>query len=87
MGEELTNDAVDAEQLAQRYRALIEHTPDGICVHEHGIVVYVNHAAVRLIGARAAAEVVGQPLTRFVDPASVPGMLRRISKLTPLGAR
>jgi len=86
VGEELTNDAVDAEQLAQRYRALIEHTPDGICVHEHGIVVYVNHAAVRLIGARAAAEVVGQPLTRFVDPASVPGMLRRISKLTTVGA-
>ncbi|WP_040795568.1 diguanylate cyclase domain-containing protein [Nocardia higoensis] len=86
MGEELTNDAFDAEQLAQRYRALIEHTPDGICVHEHGIVVYVNHAAVRLLGARDAAELVGRPLTRFVDPASVPGMLHRISKLTTAGA-
>ncbi|MBF6357871.1 diguanylate cyclase [Nocardia higoensis] len=86
MGEELTNDAVDAEQLAQRYRALIEHTPDGICVHEHGIVVYVNHAAVRLVGAHDASDVVGQPLTRFVDRRFVPAMLHRISRLTTAGA-
>ncbi|WP_067864182.1 diguanylate cyclase domain-containing protein [Nocardia shimofusensis] len=86
MGEELTNDAVDAEQLAQRYRALIEHTPDGICVHEHGIIVYVNHAAVRLVGARDAGDLVGQPLTRFVDREYVPAMLHRISRLTTAGA-
>lgn len=86
MGEELTNEAVDAQQLAQRYRALIEHTPDGICVHEQGIVVYVNHATVRLLGARDASELVGQPLTRFVDRESVPSMLHRISTLTTAGA-
>lgn len=86
MGEEQTNDAVDAEQLAQRYRALVEHTPDGICVHEHGVIVYVNHATARLLGARTADDLVGRPLTDFVHPESVPGMLERIGKLTTAGA-
>jgi len=86
VGEEQTNDAVDAEQLAQRYRALVEHTPDGICVHEHGVIVYVNHATARLLGARTADDLVGRPLTDFVHPESVPGMLERIGKLTTAGA-
>ncbi|QIS11123.1 sensor domain-containing diguanylate cyclase [Nocardia arthritidis] len=75
-----------AEQLAERYRSLVEHTPDGICVHERGIVVYVNPATVRMFRAASADELVGQPLTKFVDSASIPGMLDRISRLTTKGA-
>ncbi|WP_225729532.1 MULTISPECIES: diguanylate cyclase domain-containing protein [unclassified Nocardia] len=75
-----------AEQLAERYRSLVEHTPDGICVHERGIVVYVNPATVRMFRASSADELVGQPLTKFVDSASIPGMLDRISRLTTKGA-
>lgn len=75
-----------AEQLAQRYRSLVEHTPDGICVHERGIVVYVNPATVRMLAAGSADELVGQPLTKFVHPASIPAMLDRISTLTTAGA-
>ncbi|WP_253814871.1 diguanylate cyclase domain-containing protein [Nocardia amikacinitolerans] len=85
MGEETTGGVVDAEQLAQRYRSLIEHTPDGICVHENGVIVYVNKATVRLLAARSADEVVGQPLTRFVHPDSIPAMRERIELLTSKG--
>ncbi|MBF6213339.1 diguanylate cyclase [Nocardia puris] len=85
MGER-TDGIADAEQLAQRYRSLVEHTPDGICVHEHGIVVYVNQATVRLLAAERAEQIVGKPLTRFVHPDSVPAMLDRIAKLTTSGA-
>ncbi|WP_433193259.1 diguanylate cyclase domain-containing protein [Nocardia sp. CA-107356] len=77
---------VDAEQLAQRYRSLVEHTPDGIVVHEHGIVVYANQATARMLAAENADQVIGQPLTRFVHPDSVPGMLARIGLLTTAGA-
>ncbi|MCP2280559.1 PAS domain S-box-containing protein/diguanylate cyclase (GGDEF) domain-containing protein [Nocardia amikacinitolerans] len=85
VGEETTGGVVDAEQLAQRYRSLIEHTPDGICVHENGVIVYVNQATVRLLAARSADEVVGQPLTRFVHPDSIPAMRERIELLTSKG--
>ncbi|WP_329406452.1 diguanylate cyclase [Nocardia vinacea] len=80
------DNAVDAEQLAQRYRSLVEHTPDGIVVHERGTVVYANQATARMLAADSADEVIGQPLTRFVHPDSVPSMVDRISQLTIAGA-
>ena len=33
VGNEEGEAAIDAEQLAQRYRTLVEHSPDGIVVH------------------------------------------------------
>ncbi len=80
------NSSADAEQLAQRYRSLVEHTPDGICVHEGGRILYVNPATVGLLAAEDADELVGEPLTRFVHPRSVPAMLDRIGRLDTEGA-
>ncbi|WP_410876694.1 diguanylate cyclase domain-containing protein [Nocardia sp. A7] len=79
-------DAASAEQLAQRYRSLIEHTPDAICVHESGTIVYVNPAMVRLLGARSADDLLGLSITLFVHPDSVAAMLDRIDKLTAEGS-
>ncbi|MFF2088061.1 diguanylate cyclase domain-containing protein [Nocardia sp. NPDC058176] len=85
MGERIT-DAASAEQLAQRYRSLVEHTPDAICVHESGTVVYVNPAMVRLLGARSADDLLGLSITMFVHPDSIPPMLARIEQLTTEGS-
>ncbi|MFD3704851.1 diguanylate cyclase domain-containing protein [Nocardia sp. NPDC058658] len=85
MGEGQT-DAASAEQLAQRYRSLVEHTPDAICVHESGTIVYVNPAMVRLLGARSAEELLGLSITTFVHPDSVAPMLERIDQLIEEGS-
>nr|WP_280263476.1 diguanylate cyclase [Nocardia wallacei] len=76
---------VDAEQLAQRYRTLVEHSPDGVVVHERGIIVFANPAIVGLLGAESTEQVVGLPVTQFVDPKSIPGMLERIGRLETTG--
>ncbi|MFD6158312.1 diguanylate cyclase domain-containing protein [Nocardia sp. NPDC060256] len=87
MSEDKAAAAIEAaEQLAERYRSLVEHTSDAICVHERGIVVYVNPATVRLLAADSVDDVVGKPLTQFVHPNSVPAMLAGISVLTTNGA-
>ncbi|MFR9753573.1 diguanylate cyclase domain-containing protein [Nocardia sp. 004] len=87
VGDDKLAAAVDAaEQLAARYRSLVEHTPDGICVHEGGVIVYVNPATVRLLAAESAEQIIGRPLTDFVHPASIPAMLDHISTLTSAGA-
>ncbi|MBF6174327.1 diguanylate cyclase [Nocardia blacklockiae] len=78
-------DPVDAEQLAQRYRTLVEHSPDGVVVHERGIIVFANPAIVRLLAAEDTDQLVGQPVTRFVDPRSIPAMLERIGRLESTG--
>jgi diguanylate cyclase (GGDEF)-like protein/PAS domain S-box-containing protein len=74
------------DDLSDRYRLLVDLTPDAIVVHEAGRVVYVNPATVRFVRARSAADIVSRPIVDFVHPGSVPAMLRRISELTEPGA-
>ncbi len=69
----------------QRYRKLLEHSPDAICVHQMGHVVYVNAAAVRWMKASSADQLVGNLITRFVHAESIPAMLARISALSDPG--
>ncbi|MRH89915.1 diguanylate cyclase [Nocardia sp. SYP-A9097] len=84
-GKDRANTPADAEQLAQRYRTLVEHSPDGVVVHERGTIVYANPAMLRLLGARQIDEVVGAPVTDFVVARDVPAMLERIRRLTIAG--
>jgi PAS domain S-box-containing protein len=72
--------------LTDRYRLLVDLSPDGIVVHEGGRIVYANPATVRFVRAASAAEVVGRPIVDFVHPDSVSAMLRRISELAAPGA-
>jgi diguanylate cyclase (GGDEF)-like protein/PAS domain S-box-containing protein len=77
--------AVVAETPDQRYRKLLEHSPDAICVHQMGTVVYVNNAAVRWMRASSADQIVGSVITAFVQADSVPAMLARIAALRQPG--
>jgi diguanylate cyclase (GGDEF)-like protein/PAS domain S-box-containing protein len=70
---------MQADVFEQRYRRLLDHSPDAIVVHEGGRVVYINPAGVRRIGAQSSAELVGHVITEFVHPDSVPAMLARIA--------
>jgi diguanylate cyclase (GGDEF)-like protein/PAS domain S-box-containing protein len=72
--------------LTDRYRLLVDLTPDAIVVHEAGRVVYANPAAVRFVRAGSLAAVLGRPIVDFVHPDAVPAMLRRIAELTEPGA-
>ncbi|WP_442916760.1 sensor domain-containing protein [Lentzea sp. NBC_00516] len=72
--------------LADRYRLLVDLSPDAIVVHESGRIVYANPAAVRFVRALSEGEIVGRLITDFVHPASQQEMLRRIAKLSEPGA-
>lgn len=72
--------------LADRYRLLVDLSPDAIVVHEAGRVVYANPAAVRFVHAASDAEILHRPITDFVHPDSVVAMQRRIAELGEPGA-
>ena len=72
--------------LTDRYRLLVDLSPDGIVVHEAGRLVYANAAAVRFVRATSTAELLGRPIIDFVHPDSVVPMLQRIADLTEPGA-
>lgn len=54
----------------ERYRALVELSPDAIAVHSQGRVVFSNTAGGRLLGYASPDDVVGRSVLDFVHPDS-----------------
>ncbi|MFI8568782.1 diguanylate cyclase domain-containing protein [Rhodococcus sp. NPDC078407] len=71
--------------LADRYRVLIEHSPDAIGVHRGGALVYLNPAGLRYLRADSAADVIGHPIEEFIAAESIGPMFERIAALDTHG--
>ena len=54
----------------ERYRQLVEFSPDPMAVHCQGKLVYVNQAAIELIGATSAEQLIGRPVMDIIHPDS-----------------
>src|SRR5207248_6858497 len=52
----------------ERYRRLVDLSPDAILVHRDGEFVFANWAAARLLGAAEPMQLVGLPILRIVHP-------------------
>lgn len=50
----------------ERYRALVELSPDAIAVHREGCLLFINPAGVRLLGASRPEELLGESLAGFL---------------------
>ncbi|HZX31757.1 MAG TPA: PAS domain-containing protein, partial [Rhodocyclaceae bacterium] len=50
------------------FSAVAEHSPDGIFVSVHGVIVYANPAALRLFGATSKDQLLGMPVLDRVHP-------------------
>ncbi|TNC22867.1 sensor domain-containing protein [Amycolatopsis alkalitolerans] len=72
--------------LADRYRLLVEMSPDIIVVHQDGAIVYANPAAVKFAGGDSPTALVGNPIVDHVDPGSQADMFGRLRHLTVPGA-
>ncbi|MEV4051523.1 EAL domain-containing protein [Amycolatopsis sp. NPDC049688] len=72
---------MEADSLA----ALVELSPDAICVHENGVLTYANRAALETFAARCADEVVGRRFTDFVAEESRAGVVAKLAQLTEPG--
>ena len=51
-----------------RYRHLVEFSPDAIAVHVGGKLVFVNRAGIQLIGAKDMSELAGMSILDIVHP-------------------
>jgi PAS domain S-box-containing protein len=69
----------------ERYRHIVEASPEPIMVHSDGVFVYANPAAAHLIGAAQPAEVIGMPVLAIVHHDSATFMRDRIARLTEAG--
>ncbi len=71
--------------LVDRYRLLTEVSPDLVIVHQNGLLVYGNRAAVRAWGAESMDEYYGHPITDYIHPNDLNDTVQRIAALTEEG--
>jgi diguanylate cyclase (GGDEF)-like protein/PAS domain S-box-containing protein len=75
-------EAEDAlRQSEERYRRLVELSPDGIVVHGDGRVAFANSAAARIMGYRSPEEMVGRPVLEAIHPDSLDAVIERMKRL------
>jgi diguanylate cyclase (GGDEF)-like protein/PAS domain S-box-containing protein len=72
--------------LADRYRLIVELSPEAICVHHDEVIKYANPAMSTIVGAESNTQLLGRPLADFVAPDSIPRMRERIRALASPGA-
>ena len=68
-----------------RYRRLVEASPDAVIVHTEGKLVYANQAGAKLLGASHANELIGKSIWDFVHEGSKEKVRRRIKQMTKEG--
>ena len=65
----------------QRYRTLVEFSPDAVYVHRHRIILLANDSALKLWGVASVEQAVGHDLIEFIHPDSRELVTRRIESL------
>jgi diguanylate cyclase (GGDEF)-like protein/PAS domain S-box-containing protein len=64
----------------ERFRTLVEWTPDAIIVHRQGKIIYVNPAAIKILAAQSAEDLLGKTVLSLIHPDYHRVVLDRIQK-------
>ncbi len=65
----------------ERYRLLVEMSPDGIFLHEGGRILFANRRAAAMLGLDEGEELAGRSVFDFVDPVDHAKIRPRIARL------
>jgi PAS domain S-box-containing protein len=79
-------DITERHQAAQNFRTLIEGLPTATLVHRDGKIVYANTAAVAMVGARTATELVGHTVLDLIHPDDRGAVAQRMAATVTDGA-
>ena len=69
----------------ERYRQLVNFSPDSITVSSQGRVVFANPATVRMAGAHSEGDLIGRSILEFVRPDSREAVLERVEQMQGTG--
>ncbi len=66
--ETLVKSERDLRESEERYRLLVERSPDAVILHASGRIVYANPASVSMLGAHRSENILGHSVLEFVHP-------------------
>jgi PAS domain S-box-containing protein len=58
----------ELQESEERYRTLVEISPDPVIIHQQGKIIFMNPAAVKLLGASHNDEIIGKKVLDFIQP-------------------
>ena len=74
------------QESEERYRTMVEWSPEPIVVHRDGKIVYVNPAAITMFGAGSAQDLIDKPMLDLVHPDFRQSWLERLKIVVAHGA-
>ena len=72
---------VRLRESEERFHRLVELSPDAVAVHAGGIILFINTAGAKLLGAEVPERIVGRPVAEFIHPDYHALIRERIEKL------
>ena len=73
-----TEDAL--RESEERYRLLVEESPEAIGIYQHDRLVYINSTGVRQFGASSKMELLGRPSQQFIHPDDHKAVVERVRR-------
>ncbi|TFG90375.1 MAG: PAS domain S-box protein [Candidatus Atribacteria bacterium] len=55
------------KESEERYRKLVEISPDAVIIHQQGKIIFMNPSAVNMLGASSPDEIIGKNLLEFIQ--------------------
>ena len=64
----------------ERYRQLVEISPDGVIIHQEGKIIFLNPAALAMLGVKEGNELLGKNVLEIIHPDSRDAVRENIEK-------
>lgn len=77
----------ELEESKEKYRNVVQHSPDASIIHDGRIITFINEAGIELVGASSAVQILGRPVMDFVHPDDHEKLLERMMAAAKQGKR
>jgi len=78
-------DITDRKSSEMGFQSVVENMLDPVVIHKNGLVLFSNHAGVRLIGAESLSQILGTRVIDYLVPEDRPGAAQRITSVIAKG--